>query len=217
MSLRNNRLKFKIATKLLIILEEFIECIPQSGPLYTRGWEPLTIALQALSLVEKAEPVQVHFTLCLRDQQSMWVQHGCKVYMDTCTTSNGSCFMVTWTIFKKPPLGCRPHTKPGDRGTLNVHNRSFILFYYTWRPASIGIHWNSIWLRAQSQMTSHYTWGSMTTLHEFGGVLGGLWTLSFGLSRSLGLTALGSCVKWPSIKENRKMSTCELSGWTWEH
>ena len=31
---------------------------------------------------------------------------------------------------------------------------------------------NKIWFRAQSHMTSHYTWGSVTTLHDFGGVLG---------------------------------------------
>ena len=60
----------------------------------------MTITHQALSLVEKAEPVQVRFTLHLRDQQSMWMQDGCKVYMDSCMASNESCFMVTWTIFK---------------------------------------------------------------------------------------------------------------------
>ena len=38
----------------------------------------MTVALQALSLVEKAEPVRDRFT---------W-------------RSNGSCFMVTWTISK---------------------------------------------------------------------------------------------------------------------
>ena len=32
-----------------------------SGPLHTWGWEPVTTTLQALSLVEKAEPVQVHY------------------------------------------------------------------------------------------------------------------------------------------------------------
>ena len=32
---------------------------------------PVTIALQAPSFVEKAEPVEVHFTLRLRDQLSM--------------------------------------------------------------------------------------------------------------------------------------------------
>jgi hypothetical protein len=36
----------------------------------------------------------------------------------------------------------------------------------------IEIHWSSSWLKAQSHMTSPYTWGSVTTLHDFGGVLG---------------------------------------------
>ena len=49
-----------------IIFEE-IHDLQYSGPLHTRDWEPVTIALQALSLVGKAEPVQVRFTLCLRD------------------------------------------------------------------------------------------------------------------------------------------------------
>jgi len=48
----------------------------------------------------KVEPVQVCFTLPLRDQRSMWMQHGHKVYMDSYVASNGSCFMVTWTISK---------------------------------------------------------------------------------------------------------------------
>ena len=69
------------------------------GPLHTRDWEPVTITLQALSLVGKAEPVQVRFTLRLRDQRSMWLWDGCKVYMDTYMASNESCFMVTWIIF----------------------------------------------------------------------------------------------------------------------
>ena len=59
------------------------------------------ISLQALSLVEKAELVQVrYFTLCSRDQQSMWMQDGCKVYMDSYVAAIGSCFMVTWIIFE---------------------------------------------------------------------------------------------------------------------
>ena len=28
------------------------------------------------------------------------MQDGCKVYMDSYVASNGSCFMVTWTILK---------------------------------------------------------------------------------------------------------------------
>ena len=73
--------------------------------------------------------------------------------------------------FQKPPGG-RPNTKPGDCGTPNAPNRWFILFYHGRGPTWIEIHWNIFWLRARSYMTSHYTWGSVTTLHDFEGVLG---------------------------------------------
>ena len=36
----------------------------------------------------------------LEDQRSMWMQDGCKVYMDFTWHRMGSCSMVTWTIFK---------------------------------------------------------------------------------------------------------------------
>jgi hypothetical protein len=104
---------------------------------------------QALSLVETAEPVQVRFILRLRDQHSMWMQDGCKVYM-------------------------------GDRGTLNAHNRWFILFYDVRGPAWIEIHWKSIWLKTRSHIPKVLNpKHSMTTLHDFEGVLG----RPFGLSR----------------------------------
>ena len=48
----------------------------------------------------KGRAGQVRFTLCLRDQQSKWMQDGCEVYMDSYMASNGSCFMVTWTTFE---------------------------------------------------------------------------------------------------------------------
>ena len=44
------------------------------GALHAGDWEPVTITLQALSLVGKAEPVRVCFTLRSRDQWSMWMQ-----------------------------------------------------------------------------------------------------------------------------------------------
>ena len=50
----------------------------------------------------------------------------------------------------------------------NAHNCYFIMFDHVW----IEIHWNNIWLRAPSHRTPHYTWGSVTTLRDFGGVLG---------------------------------------------
>ena len=80
-------------------------------------------------------------------------------------------FHVHWDYFQKPPRGGRPNTKLGDHGTPNAHNCWFILFYRVQEPSWIEIHWNSIWLRARSHTTSHDTWGSMTTLHDFGGVV----------------------------------------------
>jgi hypothetical protein len=74
--------------------------------------------------------------------------------------------------FQKPPLVGRLSTKLGDHDTWKAYNRWFILFYHVWGSACIEIHWNSIWLRARSHMTSHYTWQSVTTLHDFGCVFG---------------------------------------------
>ena len=100
---------------------------------HTRLWdsEPMTITLQALSLVEKADLVQVRSTLCLRDQRSVWMQDGCK-------SLHGFLHGIEWIMFyghldyfQKPPLGGEPNTKRlGDHGTLNAHNRWFILFYH---------------------------------------------------------------------------------------
>ena len=98
--------------------------------------------------------------------------------------------------FQTPPLGGRPNTKLGDLGTLNAHNRWFILFYHVWGPARIEIHGSSTWLRAQSHMTSHYIWGSVNTLQDFGGVLGQpldtfFWGLKISWSRLLARVSSG--------------------------
>jgi hypothetical protein len=104
---------------------------------------------------------------------------------------------IEWIMFhghlddvQKPPLGGRPHTKMGDHGIPKTHTHSFILFYHVWGPTWIEIHWNSIWLRIRSHMTSHYTWGSVTRLHDFGGVFGRplhtfFWALTISWSRLL--------------------------------
>ena len=68
--------------------------------------------------------------------------------------------------------------------------RYFIMFYHVWGPAWIELHWNSIWLRAWSHMTWHYTWGSGTTLDDFGSVSGCLldtffWAHTISWSRLL--------------------------------
>ena len=90
--------------------------------------------------------------------------------------------------FHKPPLGGGLNTKPRDHGTPYAHNRRFILLNHVWGPARIKNHWNSIWLRVWVHMTSHYTWGSVTTLHDFEGVLARpldtfFWALTISWSR----------------------------------
>jgi hypothetical protein len=94
---------------------------------------------------------------------------------------------VSWSLglFSKPSLGGRPNTKPVDHGTLNAHHRWFILFYHGWEPAWIKTHWNSIWLRARSHMTSHLH----MRIRDH--------TTWFWRSHKFMVAALGLCVKWP--------------------
>ena len=145
------------------------------GPLHTRDWEPVTITLQALSLVEEVEPVQVCSTLRLRDQQSMWIQDGCKIYM----ALNGSCFMVTWIIFQNHLLEVdltqnRETTALRTLTTVGLfyfimckdsHEQKFIAIAIGSRPIHIALE--GLW---PHNMILEVCWDS-------------LWTLSFGLSR----------------------------------
>ena len=139
----------------------------------------MTITLQALSLVEKAGPVQVCFTLHLRDQRRLWMQDGCKRLHGFLRGIHWITFHSHLDYFWKPPLGGRPDTKPRDLGTPNAKNFWSSLFYHVWGPVCMEIHWNSIWLRVWSHMASRYTWGFVTTLHDFGGVLGRPWDTFF--------------------------------------
>ena len=146
----------------------------------------------------KAELVQFCFTLCLlRDQQrSMWMQDGCGVYMDSYMASNESCFPGQLDYFQKPPLGDRPDTKSGDHGTPNAHNCWFNLL----SCARTRMNRNSLKCHLVEGMVMHnfyYTWGSMTTLHEFERVVGRLLDTCLLGSHNFVVTALGSCVKWP--------------------
>jgi len=129
--------------------------------------------------------------------------------------SNGSCFLVTWIIFIKPPLGGRPNTKPGDHGTPNTHNRWFILFHHVWEPTWIDIPCNSIWLRARSHMTSHHTCESVTTLQDLGGVLGRpldtfIWALTISWSQLL--ACMWSGCKKPKVVKMHGSQTTALEG-----
>ena len=92
--------------------------------------------------------------------------------MDSYMASSGSCFMVTWTVFENCLLEVGLTQNREIIALQTLTTVWFILFYHVWGPAWIETHCNSIWLRARSHMTSHYPWGSVTTLHKFGGVWG---------------------------------------------
>ena len=164
-------------------------------PLDTWDWGPVTFAFQALSLVEKGELVQVRFTLRLRDHANgvsewRWIQ-----------SLHGFVHDIKWIVFhghlddyfQKPPLEGGLNTKSGDHGNPKSHIYWFIIIFIMCEDlAWIDFHWNSIWLRAWSHMTPHYNWGLVTTLHDFGSVLGQpLDTHSFMV------ITLGLCVNWP--------------------
>ena len=157
--------------------------------------------------MEKAEPVQVrYFTLRLRDQRSicMWMQDGWKVYMDSYMASNGSCFLVTWTIVKTYLL--KVGLTQNHRETMAFRMLTIVDFFYfimcAYLHEYVFIYWNSVWLRAWSHMASPYTWRSVITLNDFRGVLDGLRT--FLGSHNFMVIALGSCAKWA------------LEPWLWE-
>ena len=88
---------------------------------------------------------------------------------------------------------------------MNAHNRWFILFHHVWQWDDL--HWKNIWLRAWPHMTSHYTWGSVTTRHEFGGVLGQwpfdtfFWVLTISWSQLLAHVWSGPLENFRSCSE----------------
>ena len=50
-------------------------------------------------------------------------------------------------------------------------------------PTWIEIPWNIIWLKAWLHEISHYSWGHVTIVHDFGSVLGWPLLTNFGLSQ----------------------------------
>ena len=96
----------------------------------------------------------------------MWMRDGCKILHGLHHAIKWFMFHGRLDYFHKPLLGGRSWHSERSQPLI------YSIFYHVQGPAWIEIHWNSIGLRARSHMTSHYTWGSVTTLHDFGGVLG---------------------------------------------
>ena len=175
------------------------------GSLHTQDWEPVTNKLQALSLVEKAESVQVRFTLCLRDQRSMWMQDGCKVSMDSYMASNGSRFMVTWSIFQNHLLevGLTQNRETTTLWTLTTvdafylimcedpREQKFIEIAFGWGPSHIWLH-----------TTLEGPWPHYMI---FGGCVGTAFGHFHLGSHNFTVTAFGSCVKWPFLLHTARL------------
>ena len=219
LSLRNNRLKFKTAGNLPINLEEFYRIYPnlikESWTMSTCNRLDLqTLGSQMVMpknlpdhcFTHKIEsPWPLHFNHShwwKRQSRSKFASHyawGTNGVCE-CKMNVKSTWIPTWHqmdhvsmslgLFLKTTSGGRLNTKLGDQGTPNAHNCWFILFDHVWGHAWIRIHWNCIWLKAWSHMTSHYTWGSATTLDDLGGVLRRpldtfFWALAISWSRLL--------------------------------
>jgi hypothetical protein len=164
---------------------------------FTRETEsPWPLHSKHLSLLEKAEPVQVCFTLRLRDQRSMGMQDGCEVYMDSYMASNGPCFMITWIILKihLVEVGLIQNRKTMALWKLitidlfyfiiceNPHEYKLIEKAFGWGPGPI-------WLHTTLMIHDHTTWFWRCGGKAFGHFLLG--------SHNFMVTALGSYVKWP--------------------
>jgi hypothetical protein len=156
----------------------------------------MTNTLQAFSLVEKLDPVQVLFTLLLRDQWSMWMQDGCKVYMDSYMALNGSCFMVIWTIFQNHLLeiDLRQNWETMALRTLTTVGL-FNLSYVRTRMNEILLKWHlvegSVTYYAFTlllRVRDHTTW--------FWRCLGMVFRHFLLGSHNFMVAALGLCVKW---------------------
>ena len=106
----------------------------------------------------------------------VWMQDGCKVYMDSYMASNGSCFMITsMTIFKDHLLDIKWETMALQTLTTLVvlcedpHEYKFIAITFGWGP-------NHRWLHT----TFEDPWPHYMMLEV---CCDGLWTYSFGLSQ----------------------------------
>ena len=102
--------------------------------------------------------------------------------MNSYMASNGSRFMITWIIFKKHLLkGKASHKIRRPR-----HSKfSQLLIYCILSCVGMPYEYKFIEIAygVQSHMTSNYTWGAVTTLHDSRSALRRSLDTSFGLSQ----------------------------------
>jgi hypothetical protein len=127
----------------------------------------------------------------------MWMQDGCKVYMDSYMASNGSCFMITWIVFKKYlfEVGLTQNQETMALRTLTTvdlfysimcedpHESKFIEIVFGWGPSTydftlhLRVPDHTTWLwRCLGTAFGHFLLGS----HDFMVMALGLcvWTIT---------------------------------------
>jgi hypothetical protein len=116
-----------------------------------------------------------------------WMQHGCKVYIDSYITSNGPCMSHYHLDYsQKLPLGGRPNTKPRNHG--HISERSQLLVYSTLSCVRTCMNKNSLKLHLVEGPVTHDCHTTLEDRWPHYMILevcwdDGLGTLSFGLSQ----------------------------------
>ena len=113
----------------------------------------------------------------------MWMQDGCKGAMDSYMASNGSCFMVIWTVFKNHLLEVvlTQHQETTALWTLTTVG----LFYFIMRGhphehkiVEIAFGWGPIYIWLHTSREGPWPYYMILKVRW-----DGVWTLSFPLSR----------------------------------
>ena len=108
-------------------------------PLDTLNGKPKTFTIQALSLMEKRRRLSKlasHYTWGTNGV-SMWLQDGCKVYMDQPMRALRLQWSHAFSLVCEVALNNRllEGSLTQIWETLNAHNCCFIIFYHVWGPA----------------------------------------------------------------------------------
>ena len=114
---------------------------------------------------------------------SMWMQDGCKVYMDSYVASNGSCFMVTWT-FSKMHLSEVGLIQYRETTALQMLTTVDLFCFIMWGPARIFYFKKIAFGWGLGPILLHTTledpWAHYMILEVS---WEGIWALSFGFSQ----------------------------------
>ena len=134
--------------------------------------------------------------------------HG-KVYMGSYMASNGSCFMVTWVVFKNHLL--EVGLTQNHREIMTLRTLTIIdLFYFIMcedpmsrNSIEIAFGWgpgHTYGFTLHLRLCDHTTWFWRCLGMAFGHFLLG--------SHNFMVMALGSCVKWPQVSNSRPQPQC---------